>query len=105
MVSRNCLLVYNGELSVAWLVATVKVATALVADRDKLLFAFLEAAQDGIGELAVHLDVAFAGKDVGIGSLGRSGVTEQAAENVGEEVGEQGGFFEPVGAAGGDEVC
>ncbi len=64
----------------------------------------LEAAQDGIGELPVHLDVAFAGKRVGVGGLGRAGVAEQPAEDVGQEVGEQGGFLELVSPAGGDEA-
>jgi hypothetical protein len=31
---------------------------------DELLLALLEAAQDGVGDLAVHLDVAFAGEGV-----------------------------------------
>jgi hypothetical protein len=34
----------------------------------------------------------------------RAGVAEQAAEAVGEEVREQGGFLEIVGAAGSDEA-
>ena len=47
-----------------------------------------ETAQDGIGELAVHLDVAFAGQRVPVGCLGGASVAEQAAEDVGEEAGE-----------------
>ena len=47
--------------------------------------------------------MAFAGKGVGVGGLGRARVAEQAAEDVGQEVGEQGGFLERVGAAGSDE--
>ena len=35
---------------------------------------------------------------------GRAGVAEQAAEDVGEEVREQGGFLELVGATGGNEA-
>jgi hypothetical protein len=38
-----------------------------------------------------------------VGGANRAGVAEQAAEDVGEEVGEQGGFFEVVRAAGCDE--
>jgi hypothetical protein len=48
--------------------------------------------------------VAFPGQGVGIGYLGWARVAEQAAEDVGEEVGQQGGFLELVGAAGGDEI-
>ena len=91
----------------------------------ELFLALLEAAQDGIGDLAVHLDMAFAGKGEGVrggsrggggemgimgimgvmsvGGANRAGVAEQAAKDVGEEVGEQGGFLEIVGAAGCDE--
>jgi hypothetical protein len=36
--------------------------------------------------------------------VNRGGVAEQAAEDVGEEVREQGGFLEIVGAAGSDEA-
>jgi len=92
-------------------------------DRDKLLIAFLEAAHDGVGDLAVHLDMAFAGKGEGVrggsragaremgimevmsvGGPDRAGVAEQAAKGVGEEIREQGGFLELVGAAGSDEA-
>jgi hypothetical protein len=38
-----------------------------------------------------------------VGGANGAGIGEQAAEDVGEEVGEQGGFFEIVGAAGCDE--
>ena len=34
----------------------------------------------------------------------RAGVAERAAEDVGQEVGKKRGFFELVGAAGGDEA-
>jgi hypothetical protein len=91
-----------------------------------LLLVLLEATQHGIGDLGVHLDVAFAGKGEGVrrfggagaGEMGvmgimgvmrvrrvnRGGVAEQAAEDVGEEVREQGGFLEIVGTAGIDEA-
>ena len=55
-------------------------------DPDELLFALLETAQDGIGDLAVHLDVALAGKGEGVRRSGWAGVAEQVAEDVGEEV-------------------
>ena len=71
---------------------------------DELFLVLLEAAQDGIGEFAVHFDMTFAGKGVGIGGPGRAAVAEEAAEDVGEEIGEQGGFLEAIGAAGSDEV-
>ena len=95
-------------------------------DGDELHLILLEAAQDGIGDLAVHLDAPCAGKGEGVGRFGgagagemgvmgimgvmrvrranRAGVAEQAAEDVGEEVREQGGFLELVGATGGDEA-
>ena len=52
-------------------------------DRHELLLKLLESAQDGIRDLAIHLDVAFPGKSKGIGGFGRAGVAEQAAEDVG----------------------
>ena len=73
-------------------------------DGDELLLALLEAAQDGIGDLAVHLDVAFAGEGEGVGGGGGAGVAEQAAEDFGEEVRQQRSFLEIVGAAGGDKA-
>jgi hypothetical protein len=57
-----------------------------------------------IGELAIHLDVAFAGKGEGVGGGGGAGVAEQAAEDFGEEVRQQRSFLEIVGAAGSDEA-
>jgi hypothetical protein len=69
------------------------------------LFLFLlEAAQDGSGNLAVHLDVPFPGKGEGVRRFGRAGGAEQAVEDIGKEVGEQGGFLELVGAARSDEA-
>jgi hypothetical protein len=85
-----------------------------------------DAAQGGVGDLAVHLDMAFAGKGEGVrggsragaGEMGImeimgvmsvsganwAGVAEQAAKDVAEEVPEQGGFLEIVGTAGRDEA-
>jgi hypothetical protein len=81
-----------------------RVAGALAfEDRDELLLALLEAAQHGIGDLAVHLDVTFAGEGEGVSGGGGAGVAEQAAEDVGQEVRQQGGFLEFIGAAGSDE--
>jgi hypothetical protein len=56
------------------------------AKRPYLRPCLLETAQDGISEFAVHLDVAFAGKGIGVALSRRAGVAEQAAEDVGEEV-------------------
>ena len=107
--------------------AVQRVAGALAFhDGDELLLILLEAAQDGVGDLAIHLDVPVAGKGEGVGRFGgagagemgvmgimgvmrvrranRAAVAEQAAEDVGEEVREQGGFLEIVGAAGSDEA-
>jgi hypothetical protein len=72
--------------------------------RHELFLVLLEPAQDGIGKLAVHLDMAFAGQGEGVGGAGGTGVAEQAAKDVGEEIGEQLGFLEIVRAAGSDEV-
>jgi hypothetical protein len=41
---------------------------------------------------------------MGVCGANRAGVVEQAAEDVGEDVREQGGFFEVVRAAGDDEA-
>jgi hypothetical protein len=85
--------------------AVQRIAGALAfEDADELLLVLLEAAQDGIGDLAVHLDVPFLGKGEGIRRGGRAGVTEQAAEDVGEEVREQSRFLEIVGAARSNEA-
>ena len=107
--------------------AVQRVAGALAFhDSDERLLILLEAAQDCIGDLVVHLDAPCAGKGEGVrrfggagaGEMGvmgimgvmrvrranRAGVAEQAAEDVGEEVREQGGFLELVGATGGDEA-
>ena len=85
--------------------AVQRVAGALAfQDRHKLLFAFMEPAQDGIGELAVHLDMLSSGKRVGLESLGRAGVAEQAVKEVGQEIRQQRGFRELVGTAGADKV-
>ena len=48
--------------------------------------------------------MAFAGKGVGVESLCRAGLAEQAAEGVGQEVRQQGRFLERIGAAETDEV-
>jgi hypothetical protein len=48
--------------------------------------------------------MAFPRKGESVGGLGRAGVAEQAAEDVGEEVRDEGGFLELVGATGGDEA-
>ena len=82
-----------------------RIAGALAfEDGDELLFALLEAAQDGIGDLAIHLDVPFAGKGEGVGGGGGAGVAEQAAEDVGEKVREQGGFLEIIRPPRGDKA-
>ena len=64
----------------------------------------MDPAQGGVGEFAVHLDVAFAGEGVGLAGLGGARVAEQAAEDVGQELGQQLGFLELIGSARGDEV-
>ena len=59
-----------------------RIAGALAfEDRDELLLVLLEAAQDGIGDLAVHLDVAFAGKGEGV--VATSGWRDWSAEPPG----------------------
>ena len=64
----------------------------------------LEAAQDGIGDLAIHLDVAFAGKGEDVRRFRRPRVAEQAAEDVGKEVREQSGFLEIIRPPRGDKA-
>jgi hypothetical protein len=64
----------------------------------------LKPAQHGIGDLAVHLDVAFAGKGEDVRRFRRPRVAEQAAKDVAEEVGEQGGFLEIIRPAGSDDA-
>ena len=49
--------------------------------------------------------MAFAGKAVGVSLFGRAGVAEQGAEDIGEEIREQGGFLEIVGAARSHEAA
>ncbi len=85
--------------------AVQRIAGALAfEDGDELFLALLEPAQHGIGDLAVHLDVAFSGKGEGVRRFGRAGIAEQAAKNVGEEIRQQGGFLEFVRAARRDEA-
>lgn len=69
----------------------------------KLCLFLLEAPQDGIGELTINFDVAFPGKGVGVRGLRWAGVAEQAVKEVGEKVGQQGGFVQFIRAAGGNE--
>ncbi len=71
--------------------------------RHELRLALLETAQHGIGNLAVHLDVPFTGKGEGVWRFGGTGVAQQAAKDVSEEIRQQGGFLEVVRAAGSDE--
>jgi hypothetical protein len=47
-----------------------------------LLSTLLEAAQDGVGELAVHLDVAFPGKGVGVGRFGVDRIGEMGGMGI-----------------------
>ncbi len=82
-----------------------RIAGALAfEDRHELFVVLLEPAQHGIGDLAVHLDVPFAGKSYSLPRFRRAGIAEQAAKNVGEEIREQSGLFEIVRAARGDEA-
>ena len=48
--------------------------------------------------------MALAGQGIGVGGLDRAGVAEQAAEDVGQKVGEQGGFLEFVRPPGRDKA-
>jgi hypothetical protein len=45
------------------------------------------------------------GKRVGVESLGRAGVAEEAVKEVGQEIWQQGGLRQFVGAARTDEVA
>ena len=85
--------------------AVQRVARALAFEGDdELLLILLEAAEHGVGKFAVHLDMRFAGQREGVGGASGAGVTEQIAKDVGEEIGEQCGFLEIVGAAGSDQI-
>ena len=53
-----------------------------------------EVAQNGVGELALHLDVLLAGKRVARAAVRRAGVAEQLAKEVGQEVGQDFLFLE-----------
>src|ERR1035437_6447371 len=60
-----------------------RIASALAfEDGHELLLVLLEAAQDGIGYLAVHRDVQFSGKGEGVGRLGRDDVGEMGVMGI-----------------------
>ena len=84
-------------------VERVERSLALQGD-DEPLVAVAEVAQHGVGELAVHLDVLFAGYGVPFGIVGGTGVIQHAAEHVVEEVAQDFLFLEPVGLAGRQHV-
>src|SRR5882724_6909206 len=84
--------------------AIQRIAGALAfEDRDEFFFILLEATEHGVRDLAVHFDVALAGKGEGVRRSGGAGVSEQAAKDVSEEIREQSGFLEIIRAAGSDE--
>ena len=62
-----------------------------------------EVAQNGVGKLAVHLDVLLAGNRVARAAVRRAGVAELAKE-VGQEVRQDFLFLEGVGLAGRQQV-
>jgi len=69
-----------------------RIAGALAfEDRHELFRVLLEPAQHNIGDLAVHLDVPFAGRGESVRRFGRVGVAEQAAKNVAEEICQESG--------------
>jgi hypothetical protein len=85
--------------------AVKKIASAFAfEDRHELLLVLRERAQHGVGDFAVHFDVPFPRRGEGVRRFGRAGVVEQGAEDVGEEIREQGGFLEIVRPAGSDEA-
>ncbi len=63
-----------------------------------------EVAQDGVGELAVHLDVFLARNGVARAAVRRAGVAEQFAKEVGEEVGQDLLLLERVRLARAEQV-
>ena len=68
--------------------AVQRIAGALAfEDRHELFSVLLEAAENSIGEIAVHLDVSFPRKGERVRRFGGAGVAEQAAKDVGEEIG------------------
>jgi hypothetical protein len=73
-------------------------------DRDELLLVPLEAAQNGLGDFDIHLDVTRTGKGEGVERAGRAGEAEEAAKDVGEKIREEGSLVEIVRSAGSDET-
>lgn len=65
---------------------------------------FCELAEHGVSALAVDLDPGLAREGKGFRGSGRAGVAEEAAKNIVEKVGEEGGFLELISAAGGNKV-
>src|SRR5258708_2947567 len=55
-----------------------------------------------VGEFAVDLDALFTRKRVAGGVIVRARVTEDLAGEVGQEIGQDFGFVEPAGLAGGE---
>ncbi len=70
--------------------------TLAFEDRHELFSVLLETTKSGIGDFAVHLDVALSGKSVTVRLPGWSGVVKQAAKDVVEEIREQSGFLEII---------
>ena len=62
-----------------------------------------ELAEDGVGELAVDLDMLLTGDRVALVAVSRTGVAQQVAEDVGKEIGEHLLLFERVDPAGSDQ--
>ena len=63
-----------------------------------------EVAQNGVGKLALHLDVLLAGNGVARAAVRRAGVAEQLAKEVGQEVGQDFLFLEGVRLARREQV-
>jgi hypothetical protein len=57
-------------------------------------------AENGIGELAIHLDVLLPGERITVLVVNGPAVTKNSTEDVGEKVGEEFLFFECVGLWG-----
>ena len=71
---------------------------------DELGWPAAEVAQDGVGELAFHLDVFFARNGIARAAVCRAGVAEQLAEEVRQEVGQDFLFLELVRLAAGEQL-
>jgi hypothetical protein len=91
-------LVHGGHAAPCeWAVEGVAGAFAF-NDSNKVVCAFSKSADYRVGDFTVHFDVSLAGEREGVCRACRACVTEEFAEDVGEEIRKKGGFVEGVGS-------